>query len=66
MGFFSAINATRSGLAAQRVRMDVVASNVANIDTTRTPDGDGPYTRKIVHFESAGDGNPASRPRWHG
>jgi flagellar basal-body rod protein FlgC len=57
MGLFSAINATRSGLAAQRVRMDVVASNVANIDTTRTPDGTGPYTRKVVRFESAGDGS---------
>jgi flagellar basal-body rod protein FlgC len=57
MGLFSAINATRSGLAAQRVRMDVVASNVANIDTTRTPDGDGPYTRKVVRFQAADDGS---------
>jgi flagellar basal-body rod protein FlgC len=60
MGLFSAINATRSGLGAQRVRMDVVASNVANIDTTRSPDGEGPYTRKVVRFSSSGDGSAFS------
>jgi flagellar basal-body rod protein FlgC len=60
MGLFSAINATRSGLAAQRVRMDVVASNVANIDTTRTTDGEGPYTRKVVRFAAGDDGSAFS------
>lgn len=52
MGFFSAVSAVASGLAAQRVRMDVVSANVANIDTTRTPGG-GPYLRRVVRFASA-------------
>jgi flagellar basal-body rod protein FlgC len=52
MGLFRSIESTTSGLAAQRVRMDVVSANVANIDTTRTPDGDGPYQRHVVRFAS--------------
>jgi flagellar basal-body rod protein FlgC len=38
-----------SGLTAQRLRMDVVSSNVANMETTRTPEG-GPYKRQRVEF----------------
>lgn len=52
MGFVSTISAITSGLTAQRVRMDVVSANVANIDTTRTPEG-GPYLRRVVRFASA-------------
>lgn len=52
MGLFQSISATTSGLAAQRVRMDTVSANVANIDTTRTSDGDGPYRRHVVRFAS--------------
>jgi flagellar basal-body rod protein FlgC len=37
-----------SGLAVQRTRMDVVAENLANVTTTRTPEG-GPYKRKVVN-----------------
>jgi flagellar basal-body rod protein FlgC len=40
-----------SGLSAQRLRLDVIASNVANVETTRTPDG-GPYLRRQVVFTS--------------
>ena len=36
-----------SGLTAQRMRMDVISENIANVDTTRTADGK-PYTRKVV------------------
>ena len=36
-----------SGLAAHRAKLDVVSSNLANISTTRTPEG-GPYRRKAV------------------
>lgn len=39
-----------SGLHCQRVRMDVIAQNLANANTTRTPAG-GPYRRKEVIFE---------------
>ncbi|MHB8907974.1 MAG: flagellar basal body rod protein FlgC [Syntrophales bacterium] len=34
-----------SGLAAQRIKMDVITSNLANVNTTNTPEG-GPYKRK--------------------
>lgn len=57
MGLLGAISATASGLQAQRVRMDVVSSNVANIDTTRTDEG-GPYQRQVVRFSAASSGAP--------
>jgi len=37
-----------AGLAVQRTKMDVVAENLANMTTTRTPEG-GPYKRKVVN-----------------
>ena len=43
---FSALNISASGLSAQRKRLDAIASNIANAQTTRTEDG-GPYRRKI-------------------
>lgn len=58
MGIFSSLRATTSGLAAQRVRMDVVSSNVANLDTTRAADGSGPYRRQTVRFADAGRSLP--------
>lgn len=58
MGLISSLSAAASGLAAQRVRMDTVSGNVANIETTRTPDGDGPYRRHIVRFSAAGGATP--------
>lgn len=48
---FSGIDAAGSGLTAQRLRMDVIAENIANVNTTRTPEG-GPYRRKRVIFSS--------------
>ena len=36
-----------SGLAAQRAKLDVVTSNLANVNTTRTPEG-GPYRKKTI------------------
>lgn len=50
MGMFDAINISSSALAAQRVRMDVIAQNIANVNTTRTENGQ-PYRRKVVVFE---------------
>ena len=47
MDFLSAIRISTSGLNAQRTRMNVVSSNLANINTTRTPEG-GPYRKKEV------------------
>lgn len=53
MDFFTAMEVSASGLAAQRTRMNVASSNLANVSTTRTPDG-GPYQRKDVVLQSAG------------
>ena len=50
MGFLSGMDISASGLTAQRLRMDVISENIANIDTTRTEAG-GPYTRKYVALE---------------
>ncbi|MFO7848418.1 MAG: flagellar basal body rod protein FlgC [Spirochaetia bacterium] len=49
MGLFSSINVASSGLTAQRTRLDVISNNIANADTTRTPEG-GPYRRSRVIF----------------
>jgi len=49
-GFFTGMRICASGLTAERERMDVIAENLANARTTRTPEG-GPYRRKIVLFE---------------
>jgi flagellar basal-body rod protein FlgC len=48
---FKAIEISSSGLTAQRLRMDTIAENIANVNTTRTPAG-GPYRRKVVVFEA--------------
>ena len=51
MNFFSALDISASGLDSQRTRMNVIASNIANINVTRTPGG-GPYRRKEVIFQT--------------
>lgn len=51
MDLFSALDISASGLAAQRDRMNVVSSNLANSHTTRTAEG-GPYKKKNVVFEA--------------
>lgn len=51
MEFMPAFRVCASGLAAQRAKMDVIVSNLANINTTRTPEG-GPYRRKVIIFSS--------------
>lgn len=55
MGFetsLAAFNISASGMTAERLRMEVVANNIANASVTRTPEG-GPYRRKDVVFETA-------------
>ncbi|MDH5542308.1 MAG: flagellar basal body rod protein FlgC [Nitrospinota bacterium] len=47
MDLLTAMKISSSGLSAQRTRMNVVSSNLANVNTTRTPEG-GPYRRKQV------------------
>lgn len=50
MSFFNSMNISASGLTAQRLRMDAISQNMANINTTRTADGT-PYKRQTVIFE---------------
>ena len=52
MNFLAALDISASGLMAQRRRMDVIASNLANIETTRTEKG-GPYRRRMIVMKAA-------------
>ena len=47
MDFLTAMQISSSGLSVQRQRMEAISSNLANIETTRTPEG-GPYRKKSV------------------
>jgi len=51
MGLYQTLDVSASGLSAQRRRVEALAENIANAETTRTPEG-GPYRRKRVIFES--------------
>jgi flagellar basal-body rod protein FlgC len=53
MGLMQSLRISASSLMAQRLRMDVISNNVANMNTTRTADG-GPYRRQSVVFEEQG------------
>jgi flagellar basal-body rod protein FlgC len=61
--FFSAMRIAGSGMSAQRSRLNVVASNLANAQTTRTAEG-GPYRRRDPVFEAVqltdAPGNPVA------
>jgi flagellar basal-body rod protein FlgC len=59
MSLLSAISVASSGMAAQRARAEVLVENMANAETTRTPDG-GPYRRKQVIFTTEAQGSPFS------
>lgn len=50
---FNTIDISASGLTAQRLRMDLISNNIANADTTRTPDGEY-YQRQMPVFASRG------------
>jgi len=52
MSLFGAISISASGMEAQRVRAEVITENLANADTTRTPEG-GPYKRKDTVFTAS-------------
>ncbi len=51
MDLFRDFNVSVSAMLAQKVRLNTIASNLANIETTRTPEG-GPYRRRDVVFQS--------------
>lgn len=52
--FLTGMRISSSGMSAQRMRMNAISSNIANINTTQTPEG-GPYRRKDVVFEAMPD-----------
>ncbi|HHY64131.1 MAG TPA: flagellar basal body rod protein FlgC [Clostridiaceae bacterium] len=60
MGLFNSFNISASALTAQRLRMDVIAQNIANVNTTRTENGT-PYRRKTVVFQEKEADIPFSR-----
>ncbi len=56
MNLYGALDVSASGLSAQRRRVEALAENIANSETTRTPAG-GPYRRKRVVFETVEPGS---------
>lgn len=50
MSIYSSIEVSASGLSAERLAMDVIANNLANVNTTRTPEG-GAFKRQLVVFQ---------------
>ncbi len=59
MSLFSSLSVSASGMAAERARTELLVENIANAETTRTPDG-GPYRRKDAIFESQQTSSPFS------
>ena len=59
MSLFSVMSIGASGMQAQRTRAEMLVQNLANAETTRTPEG-GPYRRQDVVFESASVSSPFS------
>ena len=57
--FFSGLNISALGLSAQRKKMNAIAENIANAETTRTEKG-GPYTRKLVLMHEQAQGSFAT------
>lgn len=59
MSLFSSLQVSASGLSAQRTRTEMLVENMANAETTRTPEG-GPYRRKDVVFSTQIQASPFS------
>jgi flagellar basal-body rod protein FlgC len=59
MSLFSSLSVSASGMDAQRTRAELLVENLANAETTRTPEG-GAYRRKDVVFQSQSVGSPFS------
>ncbi len=59
MSFLDSLNVSASGLSAQRMRMNLISSNLANVNTTRTAEG-GPFQRKDAVFAAVPQENAES------
>jgi flagellar basal-body rod protein FlgC len=57
-GIFSGLNISASGMRAERIKQNVISSNIANAETTRTDKG-GPYRRQFAVVEAQSDGRDA-------
>lgn len=51
MDLFTSFKISSSALKANRIRLNTISSNMANVETTSTPEG-GPYKKKSVYFQS--------------
>ncbi len=60
MDLFQAMQISASGLQAQRVRMNLLSTNLANVNSTKTPEG-GPFRRKDVFFQASSLENVTGR-----
>jgi len=59
MSLFSSLSVSASGMSAQRTRAELLVQNMANSETTRTPDG-GPYRRRDAVFATEEEVSPFS------
>jgi flagellar basal-body rod protein FlgC len=57
MSLFDSISISASGMNAQRIRAELLVENLANAETTRTPEG-GPWRRRDAVFQSTPTGSP--------
>ncbi len=60
MDFMTALDIGASALSAERTHLNIISMNLANVKTTRTPEG-GPYRRKSVTFAATGVDSPFSK-----
>lgn len=51
MSIFHSMQINASGLSLERFKLDTISTNIANVNTTRTEDGEGPYIKQRVEFE---------------
>ncbi|WP_161878921.1 flagellar basal body rod protein FlgC [Alkalibacterium sp. MB6] len=51
MSIFNSMQINASGLTLERFKLDTISTNIANVNTTRTEDGEGPYLKQQVEFE---------------
>ena len=61
MGLFTSINIAATGMSVERLRTDVIANNIANASTTRTPEG-GKFQRQTVVLQTLGQENLFRNP----
>ena len=55
MGFYNSVEVSASGLSAERLAMDVIANNIANVNSTHGGPGGGTFKRQLVVFSQKAD-----------